>query len=265
MTKSIKYISKNTCFINHKYESIGLRAYTNTRSVSIEFHCLELLIKYLRKCFEDSLKWKSERIWCFHSQFGELFWKFGVANEVQNNVKPLNTNSLTSKRNFLANDVCDLESLLVKTSWILRYISRIFQRHSSRINEGTLESVENLSLYYHHPFKETMFQTLDLLDLLFELKKNSYSVEMLVDKLDALFAYSLLNLECLGNFHSIIPFNASSISNVAYLLWLFEEMDWRTNPFKGGADGMIGDAQDIIELLQGPVMRAKAKRMEEEH
>ncbi|KAI5658118.1 hypothetical protein M9H77_26911 [Catharanthus roseus] len=129
-----------------------------TRSVNLEFHYLELLIQQLRKCFEDSLKWKRERIWCSHLPFEELFWKFGVANEVQNDAKPFNTNSLTSKRSFLANDICDLESLLVKTSWILQYISRILQKHLSRVNEGTSQSVENLSLYYYHPFKETMLK-----------------------------------------------------------------------------------------------------------
>ncbi|KAI5677882.1 hypothetical protein M9H77_08832 [Catharanthus roseus] len=88
------------------------RSYWRTRSVSLEFHYLELLIKQLRKCFEDSLKWKRERIWGFHLQFEELFWKFGVANEEQNDVKSFNTNSLTLKRNSRANDICDVESLL---------------------------------------------------------------------------------------------------------------------------------------------------------
>ncbi|KAI5681475.1 hypothetical protein M9H77_02703 [Catharanthus roseus] len=87
---------------------------------------------------------------------------------------------------------------------------------------------------------------------------------MWVDKLNALFAYSLLSLECLGNFPSIVPFNAS-ISNVARLLSLFEGKDSRTNPFKGGADGMIWKAQGIVELLQSSVTRAMARRMEEEH
>ncbi|KAI5650209.1 hypothetical protein M9H77_36214 [Catharanthus roseus] len=87
-------------------------SYRWTRSVSFEFHCLKLKIKQLRKCLVDSLKWKREKIWCYHLQFEELSWKFGVANEVQNDVKSFNTNSLTSKRNFLANDICDFESLL---------------------------------------------------------------------------------------------------------------------------------------------------------
>ncbi|KAI5664512.1 hypothetical protein M9H77_23835 [Catharanthus roseus] len=322
--------------INTSTEFYGI--YWWTRNVSLKFRCLELLIKQLRKCFEDSLKWKREMIWCFLLQFEELFWKFGVANEVQNDDKPFNTNSLTSKRNFLANDVCDLESLLVKTSWILQYISRIFQKHLSRNHEGTLKSVENLSLYYHHLFKETMFQTLDLLNLLFELEKNksfyyhlsfrdvdfnlffnlqefntfncasswrflvnfewplnslfwsflalnffvytsfsyhrlfkeicylwnSYGIETLVNKLDALFSYSLLRLERLGNFYGIVPYKAS-ISNVACLLWLFEGMDLMMNPFKRRADGMTRDAQEIIELLQVSITRAMAKRMEEKH
>ncbi|KAI5667707.1 hypothetical protein M9H77_17560 [Catharanthus roseus] len=44
--------------------------------------------------------------------------------------------------------------------------------------------------------------------------RNSYRVATLIGKLNDLLAYSLLSLECLGNFHSILPFNAS-ISNVA--------------------------------------------------
>ncbi|KAI5667958.1 hypothetical protein M9H77_17811 [Catharanthus roseus] len=212
-----------------------------------------------------------------------------LQNEVQNDVRPCNTNSLTSKRTFLANDICDLESLLVKTSWILQYISRILQKHLSRINEGTLQKIENLSLYYHHPFKETMFQTLDHLDLLLELEKdktlnffvdtffsyhrpfkelcylwNSYGIVTLVDKLNALFAFSLLSLKCLGNFPSIVPFNAS-ISNVVPPLLLFEGIDSRTNPSKGGADGITRKVQRTVELLQGPVTRAMARRIEEEH
>ncbi|KAI5663965.1 hypothetical protein M9H77_23288 [Catharanthus roseus] len=79
---------------------------------------------------------------------------------------------------------------------------------------------------------------------------NFYGVETLVDKLDALFAYSVLSLECLGNFHSVVPFNAS-ISNVACLLWLIEGIKLRTTPSKRGADGMIQDVQETIELLQG--------------
>ncbi|KAI5653129.1 hypothetical protein M9H77_30316 [Catharanthus roseus] len=39
----------------------------------------------------------------------------------------------------------------------------------------------------------------------------------------------------------------------------------KTNPFKGGADGMTRDAQGTIELLQGSVTKAIARRMEKEH
>ncbi|KAI5681644.1 hypothetical protein M9H77_02872 [Catharanthus roseus] len=219
----------------------------------LNFIVLELLVKQLRKYFEDSLKWKRERIWCFHLQFEELFWKFGVANEVQNDVKPFNTNSLTSKRNFLANDVCDLNSLLVKTSWILQYISRIFQKHLSRINGGTLKSFENLSLYYYHPFKETMFRTLDLLDLLFELEKDKrvyYHISFKDVDVHLFFGLRELN-----------TFNCASF----WRILLFEGMDLRTNPFKGGADGMTQDAQETVELLQGPITRAMTRRIEEEH
>ncbi|KAI5653976.1 hypothetical protein M9H77_31163 [Catharanthus roseus] len=73
---------------------------------------------------------------------------------------------------------------------------------------------------------------------------------MLVDKPNALFAYSLISLEYLGSFHSIVPFN-TSMSNVVRFLLLFEAMDSRTNHFKGGAEGMTHDAQRIIELLRG--------------
>ncbi|KAI5657996.1 hypothetical protein M9H77_26789 [Catharanthus roseus] len=44
-----------------------------------------------------------------------------------------------------------------------------------------------------------------------------------------------------------------------------ERMDLRMNPFKGGADGMTRKVQETVELLQGPVTRARARRMEEEH
>ncbi|KAI5668830.1 hypothetical protein M9H77_18683 [Catharanthus roseus] len=74
---------------------------------------------------------------------------------------------------------------------------------------------------YLRPFKELCYLW------------NSHGVATLVDKLSALFAYSLLCLEYLSNFPSIVPFNAS-ISNVACLLLLFERTDWKTNPIKGG-------------------------------
>ncbi|KAI5664570.1 hypothetical protein M9H77_23893 [Catharanthus roseus] len=75
---------------------------------------------------------------------------------------------------------------------------------------------------------------------------------MLVDKLNALFTYSLLSLEYLGNFPSIVSFN-DSISNVARLCLLFEGMDLKTNPFKGGVDAIARS-----------ITRAMARRMEEE-
>ncbi|KAI5653437.1 hypothetical protein M9H77_30624 [Catharanthus roseus] len=86
----------------------------------------------------------------------------------------------------------------------------------------------------------------------------------LVDKHDALFAYPLLSLECLDDFHSIVPFNAP-LSNIARVLWFLRRMDSRTNSFKGRADGMTRDTQETVELLQGQVTRAMARRMEEEH
>ncbi|KAI5681924.1 hypothetical protein M9H77_03152 [Catharanthus roseus] len=47
--------------------------------------------------------------------------------------------------------------------------------------------------------------------------------------------------------------------------WLKVGMDLRTNPFKRGADGVTRDVQEIVELSQGPVTKAMARRMEEEH
>ncbi|KAI5661653.1 hypothetical protein M9H77_20976 [Catharanthus roseus] len=38
-----------------------------------------------------------------------------------------------------------------------------------------------------------------------------------------------------------------------------------TSPFKGGANSITRDEQEIVELLQGPVTRAMPRRMEEEH
>ncbi|KAI5662713.1 hypothetical protein M9H77_22036 [Catharanthus roseus] len=77
-------------------------------------------------------------------------------------------------------------------------------------------------LYVMKPFKEIFYLW------------NSYNIETLVDKLDALFAYPLLG------------------------------MDSRTNLSKG-VDSMTWDAQEIVELLQGPVTRGMARRMEEKH
>ncbi|KAI5681930.1 hypothetical protein M9H77_03158 [Catharanthus roseus] len=90
-----------------------------------------------------------------------------------------------------------------------------------------------------------------------------YGVETLVDKLDALFVYSLLSLECFGNIHSIVPLNAS-ICNVARLLWLFEGLDSRKNPLKEEADGMTWDRHENIDSFQGSVMRSRARKIEEE-
>ncbi|KAI5683027.1 hypothetical protein M9H77_04255 [Catharanthus roseus] len=75
-----------------------------------------LLVKELRKCFEVSLKWKREWIWYFRLPIEELFWKFCIANEVQNDVKFSFAISLIFKRTLLSKDVYDLKSLLVKTS-----------------------------------------------------------------------------------------------------------------------------------------------------
>ncbi|KAI5652872.1 hypothetical protein M9H77_30059 [Catharanthus roseus] len=72
-----------------------------------------------------------------------------------------------------------------------------------------------------------------------------------------------LHLQCLGNIHSIIPFN-DFISNVARLLWLFEGLDSRTIPFKGGVDGMTRDRHENMESFQGSVMRSRAWDIEEE-
>ncbi|KAI5667471.1 hypothetical protein M9H77_17324 [Catharanthus roseus] len=62
-----------------------------------------------------------------------------------------------------------------------------------------------------------------------------------------------------------IPPSVDIISNVARLLWLFEGTELRTNPFKGGADGMTWVAKGTVELLQGPTTRAMARRMEKEY
>ncbi|KAI5654081.1 hypothetical protein M9H77_31268 [Catharanthus roseus] len=64
------------------------------------------------------------------------------------------------------------------------------------------------SFSYHGLFKEICYLW------------NSYGVEPLVNKPDALFAYPLLR------------------------------MDLRMNPFKGGADGMTQDAQETVELCK---------------
>ncbi|KAI5648569.1 hypothetical protein M9H77_34574 [Catharanthus roseus] len=97
-----------------------------------------------------------------------------------------------------------------------------------------LNSFVYTSFSHRRPFKEICYLW------------NSYGT--LVSKLDALLAYSLLSLECLGNFHSIVPFN-TSISIIACLL----------------ADGMTRDVQKTVELLQDPVTGVMARRMEEEH
>ncbi|KAI5653953.1 hypothetical protein M9H77_31140 [Catharanthus roseus] len=96
--------------------------------------------------------------------------------------------------------------------------------------EGAWGKSLALFLKTYQPFKELFYLC------------NSYGVVTLIEKLNALFAYSLLSLECLDNFPSIVPLNAS-ISNVARLLLLFEGMDSRMNPFKEGVDDMTQRAQ----------------------
>ncbi|KAI5672464.1 hypothetical protein M9H77_12828 [Catharanthus roseus] len=127
-------------------------------------------------------------------------------------------------------------------------------------------NIENQSLVATLLYSLTFKEFLDELNFKRELKflQNSYGAATLVDRLNALLAYSLLSLKFLGKFHSIVPFNAS-ISNVSQLLLLFEGMDSRTNPFKEGADGMTQDVQGTLKLLQGLVTGAIARGMKEEH
>ncbi|KAI5676050.1 hypothetical protein M9H77_07000 [Catharanthus roseus] len=80
---------------------------------------------------------------------------------------------------------------------------------------------------------------------------------------DLFWRHDLAKEQCFGNIHSIVPFNAS-ISNVSHLLWLFEGLDSKTNPFKGGADGMTWDRHENIESFQGSVTRSRVRKMEEE-
>ncbi|KAI5672337.1 hypothetical protein M9H77_12701 [Catharanthus roseus] len=174
------------------------------------------------------LFWKNlHQIFLFYYlPFKEIFWKHDLGKE-QNNTF----------------NYASFWRILVNFEWLF---------NSPFWSFLALKFFVYTSFSYRRPFKEICYLW------------NFYGVETLADKLDALFAYSLLSLKCLGNFHSVVPFNAS-ISNVAHLLWLLEGMDSRMNPFKGEVDDMTQDAQETIELLQGLVTRAMARRMGEEH
>ncbi|KAI5666428.1 hypothetical protein M9H77_16281 [Catharanthus roseus] len=70
--------------------------------------------------------------------------------------------------------------------------------------------------------------------------------------------------------HSI-PSLVNVISNVARLLWLFEGTDWRTDTFKGGANGMTWYKHENMESFQGSVTsfqesitRSRVRKIEEE-
>ncbi|KAI5667417.1 hypothetical protein M9H77_17270 [Catharanthus roseus] len=142
------------------------------------------------------------------------------------------------------NDVFDLnlKNLVEKhLVYCIAFIDFLFKYEA--LNESIVQNIkscvkiENQSLGTTLLYSLTFKKFLDELNFKRELKfRNSYCVETLVDKLDASFAYPLLSLEYLGNFHSTVPFNAS-ISNVARLLWLFKGMDSRTTPFKRGVYG----------------------------
>ncbi|KAI5666587.1 hypothetical protein M9H77_16440 [Catharanthus roseus] len=92
---------------------------------------------------------------------------------------------------------------------------------------------------------------------------NSYGVATLVNKLGALISYSLLTLECLGNFHSVMPFNALN-SHVAHHLWLFGGIG-ENESFQKRGEWYDSGYQETIELLQGSVTRAMARKREEEY
>ncbi|KAI5682528.1 hypothetical protein M9H77_03756 [Catharanthus roseus] len=163
-------------------------------------------------------------------------------------------------RGFVEN--CDFESSFLYASMkifdgFIPSIKLLYLFH-----EALLEVFASKLLILPYSFKETSWEH----DLAKEQELcyfwNSYGIATLVDKLNAILVYSLLSVEYLGNFHSIVPFN-TSISNVACLLWVFEGMDLRMNPFKGRTDGMIRDVQGIVELLQGRATRAMARRIEE--
>ncbi|KAI5663240.1 hypothetical protein M9H77_22563 [Catharanthus roseus] len=69
----------------------------------------------------------------------------------------------------------------------------------------------------------------------------------------------------------IIPPLVNTISNFARLLWLFEGTNSRTNLFKGEADGMtqdkhenMGSFKGSVTSFQGPVIRSRARKIEEE-
>ncbi|KAI5673463.1 hypothetical protein M9H77_13827 [Catharanthus roseus] len=151
------------------------------------------------------------------------------------------------------------------------------------LNETIVQStkscvnIENHSLganlLYSLTFKEFLDELifkreLKVLQILIPFKElcylwNSCGVQMLVDKRDVLFTYSLLSLECFCNIHSIVPFSAF-ISNVAHLLWLFERLGSRTYPFKGGADGMTRERYENTESFQGSVIWSRARKIKEE-
>ncbi|KAI5673890.1 hypothetical protein M9H77_14254 [Catharanthus roseus] len=105
-------------------------------------------------------------------------------------------------------------------------------------------------LYYEFPFKELNFllESLSFHNLCVLLLHLAFSgnlfyhlpsteflekavFEEVSNKLHALVFPSSLILEYFGHFHSITSFNALT-SNVARLLWLYEGLDSRTNPFK---------------------------------
>ncbi|KAI5674118.1 hypothetical protein M9H77_14482 [Catharanthus roseus] len=70
------------------------------------------------------------------------------------------------------------------------------------------------------------------------------------------------------NFH--VPFKEIKSYMMGIHGWVLEfekdeSTDLRTNPFKGRTDSMTRGGQETVELMQGPITRAKAKRMEEEY
>ncbi|KAI5654145.1 hypothetical protein M9H77_31332 [Catharanthus roseus] len=129
--------------------------------------------------------------------------------------------------------------------------------HLSRINEGTLQIVENLSLYYHHPFKETIFQTLDLLDLLLELEKNkSFYYHLSFKDVDVNIFFDLQEFN---------TFNCASFWRILVNFdWLLNTPFWKES-FQSRGRWYDLESEGTVELLQGPVTRAMARRMEEEH
>ncbi|KAI5648335.1 hypothetical protein M9H77_34340 [Catharanthus roseus] len=61
-----------------------------------------------------------------------------------------------------------------------------------------------------------------------------------------------------------IPPLVNIISVVTRLLWLFESMDLRMNPFQGEADGMTQDRHENMESFQGSVTRSRTRKIEKE-